>query len=151
MLLVSSLVILAIALPIALFNCFSSEQTLSCLSSRSSFFATGCLTLLLICLTFWGLQTRKRYGKWLAVSLLMGGMVVAIAESHSFQLIYRSITEWQPLPAPPHECWEGDSSCGYSSYLELALRIVSDLLRAMLLGFLAARLLYSDAAKQFFH
>lgn len=158
--LVPSLVSLAILLPISLFQCFSSEQTLSCSSPpRIASFVTGFLTLVLVFLTFWGLQKRKRYGKWLAVSLLIGGMVAAIAESHSLQLIYRSITQWQPLPDPPYECWESDElltirrrqSCGYSSYQELALRIILDALPALLLGFLAVRLLYSHAAKRFFH
>jgi RsiW-degrading membrane proteinase PrsW (M82 family) len=53
-------------------------------------------------LAFWGLQKRKPYGKWLAAVLLLLGMIAAIAESNSFQLISHAISQWQPLPAPPY-------------------------------------------------
>ena len=106
---------------------------------------------------FWGLQKRKRYGKWLAAILLIGGAVSVISESRSLQLVYRSLTQWHPLPAPPYECWESGALlgntrilCGYSSYRELALKIIVDLLPALLLGFLSVRLLFGRAAKRFF-
>jgi hypothetical protein len=158
-LLVPFLISTAIALPIALFQCFSAEQTQSCSSPIIvTSFATGLFSFVLVLLTFWGLQKRKQYGRWLAVILLVGGMVVAIADSHTLQLIYRSITQWQPLPAPPYECWEKEHafspisySCGYKTYQELALRISLDVIPALLLGFLAARLLYSRPAKLFFN
>jgi heme/copper-type cytochrome/quinol oxidase subunit 4 len=148
---------LAIALPVTVFQCFSSESVQSCLSTPKIIsFAVACLMLVLLLLAFWGLQKRKRYGKWLAVALLVGGMVVAITEGHSLQLIYRLITQGQALPAPPYECWKSDGlsygswSCGYSSYPELGLRIISDIVPALFLGFLLARLLSSPAAKRFF-
>lgn len=161
-LLVPLLATYAIGLPIALFLCLSSAQRQSCLSPNMipSLMATV-LAFTLFLLTFWGLQKRKRYGKWLAVSLLMGGTISAIAESHSLQLIYHSIIQWRPLPAPPYECWEKRDLitrfsnrrqfCGYSSYRELVGRIVSEVLPALILGYLAVRLLYSRAAKNFFH
>lgn len=157
-LLVPSLVTMAIALVIGLFQCFSSEPTLSCTSPpRIASFVSGFVSFGLIFLTFWGLQTRKRYGRWLAVSMLIGGMIVAIAESHSFHLIYRSITQWQPLPAPPYDCWEKQHpfdnisySCGYQTYPGMVARLTADILPALILGFLATRLLFSAAAKRFF-
>jgi hypothetical protein len=158
-LLVPSLVSFAIALPIALLHCFSSEQTQSCSSPSSLLaFVSGFLSFLLVLLTFWGLQKRKRYGKWLAVSLLIGGSVVGLAKSHMFQLIYHSITQWRPLPVPPYECWKREflagnfmDSCGYKSYGELVWRIISEALPSVILGLLAVRLLFGHAAKRFFH
>ncbi len=148
---------LAIALPAGLVQCFTSGQIQSCSSfPKIASFVTGCLILVLLGLTFWGLQKRKRYSKWLAVSFLIGSMIVAIAQSPLLQLIYTSVTQGQSLPAS-YECWKEDGlsyisrSCGYSSYPEMVQRIVLDILPAMLLGFLAVRLLYSDAAKRFFY
>jgi len=157
-LLIIALINLAIALPIRLFQCSITKPPFNCLSIFTiNALLFDFLTLAIIFLTFWGLQKRKRYGKWLAVSLLVGGMVVGIFESNSFQLIYHSITQWQPLPAPPYECWEKNSSfnpispsCGYHSYGELFFRIVLEVSPALLLGFLAVRLLCSDAVKRFF-
>ncbi len=157
-LLLPFLVATAIALPITLLQCFSSEQMQSCSSPhRILAFLSSFLCFAVVLLTFWGLQKRKRYGKWLAVSLLIGGLVAGLAESRMLQLIYHSIAQWQPLPAPPYACWEKEHSfsrishfCGYKSYQELVRRIISDILSASLLGFLAVRLLYSRDAKQFF-
>ncbi|MEE3717064.1 hypothetical protein V2H45_09935 [Tumidithrix elongata RA019] len=157
-LLVLCLISLAIALPIALFQCSSADPPFNC-SSPLAIHAllTGFFTFVMLFLTFWGLQKRKRYGKWLAVSFLIGGMVTAIPKSPSLQLIYRSIVQWRPLPTPPYECWQKEPlsissySCGYSSYPELVIRIISEILPALLLGFLAFQLLYSPAAKLFFH
>jgi hypothetical protein len=126
------------------------------LPNRLTWFASGSLAVALLFLTLWGLQTRTLYGKWLAAALLLLGMITVIAQSHSFQLIARSITQWQPLPAPPYECWENEHlsliqrSCGYSSYPGFVVNIISDGLPAGLLGLLAMRLLYGDAAKRFF-
>jgi hypothetical protein len=158
-LLVPFLVNFVIILPIVLLQCSSSEQTQSCSSpSRILAFLSSFLSFALVLSTFWGLQKRKRYGKWLAVNLLIGGLVVGLAKSHIFQLIYHSITQWHSLPAPPYECWKreylfGNSSdsCGYKNYRELVWRIISDTLPSVILGFLAVRLLFGHAAKQFFH
>ncbi len=158
-LLVPSLVTMAIALVIGLFQCFLSEQTLRCTSPpRLASFVSGFVSFALLLLTFWGLQTRKCYGRWLAVSMLIGGIIVAIAENHSFHLMYRSITQWQPLPAPPYECWEKEhsfsnfsQSCGYETYPGMAARFLVDFLPPLFLGFLATRLLFSSAVKRFFY
>lgn len=147
-----------VALISTLFRCPSAEPPFNCSSpSVINALLSGCLVLAITCLAFWGLQKRKRYGKWLAVSFLVGGMVIVIVESPLFQLIYYSITQWQPLPAPPYECWKKSSSvsmisypCGYNSYGELIVRLISESVPALLLGFLAVRLLYSDASKRFF-
>lgn len=152
------LVNLIIALPVALFQCSTASPPSNCSSPfMINALIRGCTSLAIAFLTFWGLQKRKRYGKWLAVSLLVAATVIGIAESHSVQLIYHSIIQWQPLPAPPYECWKKkysfDSisySCGYKSYGEFMLTLASETLPALLLGFLAMRLLYSDAAKRFF-
>lgn len=158
-LLLSYLVIKLLPLPVALFLCFSSKLIPSCLSTQSIVPLVGVfLGLSLIFLIFWGLQKRKHYGKWLAVSLLIGLMIPMISEGHLLRLVGRSIIQWRPLPTPPYLCWEpldpldGNSqdSCGYSSYLGLAVLITSDVLPAMLFGWLAARLLFSNAAKRFF-
>ncbi len=158
-LLVPSLLNFVIVVPIAMVQYFSAEPMQSGSSSnRILDFGSGFLSFVLVLLTFWGLQKRKRYGKWLAVNLLIGGLVVGLAKSHIFQLIYYSIIQWHPLPIPPYECWEkaalfGNSidSCGYKNYRELVWRIISDILPSVILGCLAFRLLYGHAAKQFFH
>jgi hypothetical protein len=157
--LVPPLVSLLIVMPIRFVQCFSAEQMQSCLSSDGiSSFVAGFFTFALAAVTFWGLQKRRHYGKWLAVILLIGGAVTTAKKSDFLQLVYRSITQWQPLPTPPYECWKSSlldgntsQSCGYSSYSELEIGIALDLLTTLFLGYLAVSLLYSDAAKRFFH
>jgi uncharacterized membrane protein len=158
-LLVLALISSVVGLKTTLFLCSSAEPSFS--FSCSSPFAINALlshflALAITFLAFWGLQKRKRYGKWLAVSLLVVGMVAVIIESHFLKLIYHSITQWQPLPAPPYECWEKEFewsfrySCGYRSHQELLSRFISEVFTPLILGFLAARLLCSEAAKRFF-
>lgn len=148
---------LAIALPVGLVQCFTSEQIQSCSSfPKILSFGAGCLMLVLLGLTFWGLQKRKRYSKWLAVSFLIGGMIAVMAQRPLLRLIYDSVTQAQPLPSS-YECWKEDGlsyisrPCGYSSYPEMVQRVVLDILPAILLGFLVVRLLGSDAVKRFFY
>jgi len=115
--------------------------------------------IVLTCLTVWGLQKRQRYGKWLAVSFLTGAMIVGIIDSplpRGLKVIYLSIIPSRGhLPDPLAECNHpfGDLTyfCGYESYQQLGWKIISDLLPSLVLGFLAFRLLYSHAAKRFFH
>jgi hypothetical protein len=123
-LLVVPLTQLLVVLPLMLFHCSSAKPPFNCSSpSTISALLTGFSTLAIIFLIFWGLQKGKHYGKWLAVTLLLGGMVKEIADSRSLQLIYHSVIRWQPLPTPPYECWEKEVllsnvrfSCGYESY-----------------------------------
>lgn len=137
---------------------FCSLKSLNCQSPLTiNVFLIYFPTLAIIFLAFWGLQKRRRYGKWLAVSLLISSMAGMLTKSDPIQLIYRSITQWQLLPAPPYQCWKGELgssieySCGYDSYLELMLRGISDILPALFPGFLAMRLLYSMDVKRFLH
>ena len=108
-------------------------------------------------LAFWGLQNGKQHGRWLGAIILVASMVVGMTRSPYFQLVYGAVFEGQPLPVPPYECWEtsvlkvGQTSCGYSSYSDLALRGVLDLFPNILLGFLALRLIFSRAVKRFFN
>jgi hypothetical protein len=154
-----SLVFSAIALPISVLQCFSSQPTLSCSSPpRIASFVITALTLILILLTYWGLQKRTLYGKWLGVIFLVIVMVVGIVKSPYFQIVSNSVTQGNPLPSPPYDCWQGSaanveqSDCGYSSYLDLALRgTLAVLFPNILLGFLAIRLMSSRAARRFFN
>lgn len=157
-LLMLTLINSGVALISTLVLCPAAEPPFNCLapSTINTLLFSG-LALAITFLAFWGLQKRKRYGKWLAASFLVGSMVIVIVEIPLVQLIYHSITQWQPLPAPPYECWKKDSplslishSCGYKSYGELVARLTSESLPALLLGFLTVRLLRSDAAKRFF-
>jgi hypothetical protein len=115
--------------------------------------------IVLACLTVWGLQKRKRYGKWLAVSFLTGAMIVGIIDSplpRALKVIYLSIipsrlTLPDPLAACNHPFGDLTYFCGYESYQELGWKIISDLFPSLVLGFLVFRLLYSHAAKRFFH
>jgi hypothetical protein len=154
-----SIVSLLIPLLMGLFQCFSAGQTLICLSSpRIVVLISTFVALSLLSLTFWGLQKGKLYGKWLAVIYLTSIVVVSIAKGDFFQIIYRSISRGQLIPAPPYECWEQKvmfgnfrRSCGYSNYSQMILMIVGDILPALLIGLLIARILYGNKAKQFFH
>ncbi|MCM1984953.1 hypothetical protein [Lyngbya confervoides] len=157
-LLMVSLIGLVISLIITLVLCFSANPPFGCpLSFLIGILMSRLLAIALNFLAFWGLQRRKRYGKWLAVSLLVAGMVVVIVESPYFNLLFHSITHWQPLPVPPYECWENSVGysneryfCGYENYQQLALRSISEAFPALILGFLAVRLLYGEPARRFF-
>lgn len=160
-LLILALINSVVALQNTFFLCSSSGLSFPSFSCSSPFvisiLLSRFLALAIIFLAFWGLQKRKRYGQWLAVILLFVGMVAVIAESPYLKLIYHSITQWRPLPTPPYECWKKEFSfssisywCGYKSYRELVFMIILECLPAGLLGFPAIRLLYSEAAKQFF-
>jgi hypothetical protein len=157
-LLLLSIVTLLLSLLLGLFQCVSANQTLSCSSSLLiTQFVFAIVALLLLLLAFWGLQKGEMYGKWLAVIYLTNIVVVSIAKGDFFQIIYRSVSRWQPLPMPPYTCWEKkimfdnfSRSCGYSNYSEMIIMIISDFIAVSLIGFLITRLLYSNAAKQFF-
>lgn len=160
-LLLLSLMNWTIALLISLFRCVSAKQLFNCTSRVTVYeFLTGFLMIVVpACLTFWGLQKRQRYGKWLAVSILIGAMIVGILDSplpRTLEVIYLStISNRGTLPDPLDACNHpfGDLTyfCGYESYQELVWKIISDLVPSLILGFLAFRLLYSHAAKRFFH
>lgn len=145
---------------IALFRCFSADRPLSCKSPVTIYgFLIDFFLIVLACLTVWGLQKKQRYSKWLAVSFLTGEMILGIIDSplpKAIELIYLSvILSRGALPDPRDACNHpfGDLTyfCGYESYQALMLKIISDLLPSLILGFLAFRLLYSHAAKRFFH
>ncbi|MGG6297012.1 hypothetical protein ACQ4M4_21665 [Leptolyngbya sp. AN02str] len=149
----------AIAIPTEVSLCLSATPPNRCLIVPTlTALLIQVLVLIISLITFWGLQTRKHYGKWLAVSFLIGIGIAAIAQTNSFSMIYQFITQGKPFPAPPYACWDQQDllspvsySCGYDSYGGLVLRIISDALPALIFGFLAMRILYSSAAKQFFH
>ena len=84
-LLVLPLINLVVALLFSLFQCSSAESSFNS-SSPSTIYALlpVCLALALLFLTVWGLQKRKNYGKWLAVSLLVCGMVVGLGGAENF-------------------------------------------------------------------
>jgi hypothetical protein len=108
-------------------------------------------------LALWGLQRRKRYGKWLGVAILLFFMVAFMGQSPYFQMIYRLTAAGIPLPIPPYECVldrigiPNRNYCSYSSYPDLVLRATLDILfPAILLGFLASRVAFGQAAARFF-
>lgn len=155
-----SMVILqfSIALSLMLFLCFSKGGLEDCWSPSSISHLVGSFgALMLIGLAFWGLQNRKQYGRWLGAIILVTAMCAGITSSHYFQLFYSAIVRGQSLPIPPYECWKwraqsvDQTSCGYSTYSDLALRGVLDILfPQILLGLLALRLISSHAVKRFF-
>lgn len=158
-LLLVSLITWAIALLISIFRCVSTAQLFSCISRVTIYeFLNGFLMIVATGLAIWGLQKRQRYGKWLAVSLLIGAMIVGIIDSplpRAIQVIYLStIPTRVPLPDPLVACNHPFGNltyfCGYESYQALVWKIISDLAPSLILGFLAFRLLYSHAAKRFF-
>lgn len=143
-----------------LFRCFSGEPFLSCTSSLTTYqFLIGLLMLIATFLAFWGLQKRSPYGKWLAVSFLIAATVIFMAGQQplhgALRLIFQATIHGQPLPNPLRECNHPFGNltyfCGYQSYQALALKVVFDTLPSLLLGFLAFRLLFSQAVKRFFH
>ncbi len=148
----------SIALLFMLFLCFSKGELEDCWSpSRISYLVGSSGEVLLTGVAFWGLQNRKQYGKWLGAIALVYAMWVGITGSHYFQLFYSAIARGQSLPVPPYECWKwrvgsvDQTSCGYSTYSDLALRGVLDILFPhILLGLLALRLISSRAVKRFF-
>jgi hypothetical protein len=104
-----------------------------------------------------GLERRKRYSQWLGAIFLVAIAIIVMSQSSYLSLIGRSIGQFQPLPAPPYDCWQSklidgnvQRSCGYSSYPNLALLVILDLLMPMAIGFVAVRLLLGRAAKRYF-
>jgi uncharacterized membrane protein len=147
----------AIALLLMVFFCFLKGEMGDCFaSSRISYLVRAFGAFLLMSLAFWGLQKRKQYGRWLGVIILVASTLVSITRSHYFQLFYDAIVEGQSLPVPPYECWKirlanvDQTSCGYSSYSDLALRSLFDILPQILLGLLAWRLISGRPVKRFF-
>jgi hypothetical protein len=109
-------------------------------------------------LAFRGLQTRRRYGQLLAVTLLAGSMVVGLGDSplpRALRVVALSITPGGgPLPDPLVACAHPFGHltylCGYASYAQLLWAIAADLIPSLLVGVLAFRLLFGDAARRFF-
>ncbi|MFM7424337.1 MAG: hypothetical protein ACKO7W_04975 [Elainella sp.] len=147
---------MALSLLLALGFCLVSDLQDCLASPRLTVFLAAMIGLGILWITFRGLQRRRSYGQWLAVGLLVLGMVNLIGDSPYFQLVYRSVSQGLPLPEPPYECWQNElggvtqRSCGYSSYLELILLVSLDLLPSSLAGILALRLAHGRAARQFF-
>lgn len=148
----------AITLLLMLFLCFSKGGLEDCWSPSRIFYLVGSFgALMLIGLAFWGLQNRKQYGRWLGAIILVSSIAVGTTRSHYFQMLYGAIVRGQSLPVPPYECWKwrvgsvDQTSCGYSTYSDLALRGFLDILfPQILLGLLAMRLISSRAVKRFF-
>lgn len=121
--------------------------------------ALGLAMLACALLAFWGLQTRRRYGQLLAATLLAASMVVGFIDSpllRALQVFALTITPGGgPLPDPLEACGHPFGNltylCGYASYPQLLWAIGSDLLPSLLVGVLAFRLLFGDAARRFFH
>jgi len=143
----------------ALFSCFSGGPSPRCPASVTpTDVLTSLLVLVLAGLTFWRLQRRRRYGQWLAVTLLIAAMVVGVVESPLPRALGVLLLSLFPggggLPDPLLPCGHPFGGmtylCGHSSYPALAWRISADLLPSLLLGVLAWRLLGSKAARQFF-
>jgi hypothetical protein len=157
-LLLLSLIAAIVAL-LSRFQCSSTEQLFNCTSSITIHeFLISLLMNILACLTIWGLQKRQHYGKWLAVGFLTGAIILGMIDSPllwSLRVIFSIIPNRGNLPNPLDACNHPFGNltylCGYESYQELGWKIISDLLPFLILGFLAFRLLYSHAAKRFFH
>jgi hypothetical protein len=147
----------------ALLSCFSGGPSPRCPASVTpSDVLTSLLVIVLAGLTFWGLQTGRRYGQGLAVTLLIAAVVVGISDSplpRALNVVLLSLLSLlsgggglpDPLQACGHPFGGMTYLCGYSSYAALAWRVIADLLPSLLLGVLAVRLLGSDAARRFFH
>ncbi len=144
----------------ALLSCFSGGPSPRCPASVTpTDVLTSLLVIVLAGLTFWGLQTGRRYGQWLAVTLLIAAVVVGISDSplpRALNVVLLSLLSGggglpDPLQACGHPFGGMTYLCGYSSYAALAWRVIADLLPSLLLGVLAVRLLRSDAARRFFH
>jgi hypothetical protein len=143
----------------ALLSCFSAGSSPRCPASVTpTDVLSSLLAIVLAGLTFRGLQRRRRYGQWLAASLLIAAMVVGVFESPLPGALRVMLSSLLPdgggLPDPLLPCGHlfGGMTylCGHSSVPALAWRIIADLLPSLLLGVLAVRLLGSDAAIRFF-
>lgn len=143
----------------ALFSCFSGGPSPRCPASVTpSDVLTSLLVIVLAGLTFWGLQTGRRYGQGLAVTLLIAAVVVGISDSPLPRalnvLLLSLLSGGGGLPDPLLPCGHPFGGmtylCGFSSHAALAWRVIADLLPSLLLGVLAVRLLCSDAARGFF-
>ncbi len=148
---------MALSLLLAVGFCVIREFQACLAPSRLTIFLSATIVLSIMWVTFWGLQRRRQYGRWLAVGFLVVGMFGLITNSPYFQLVYRSVSQGVPLPLPPYKCWQNELGgvtqkfCGYSSYLDLVLRGSLDiLLPNLLVGLLALRLVRGRSAQQFF-
>jgi len=154
-----SFVSLVLSIPVSLLQCDAAPPPFNCSSPlfiRS--LVINCIALAIIFVTFWGLQKRTYYGKWLGLMFLTFLIISIFAECQYLQLIYHSMLQWQPLPTPPYECWRPEAPfsnmsifCGYSSYRELALVSFQEALPLLFIGLLAVQLVFGSAAKRFFH
>jgi hypothetical protein len=138
LLLLSSLP-LSVGLLGSLVRCLPPAQWLHCASPLTlPELVPGVAFLACALVAFRGLQTRRRYGQRLAAALLAGSMVVGILDS-SLPGVLRAVTISSArgggtLP-DPQQAWT----------------ILASLVPPLLAGFLAFRLLFSEAARRFFH
>jgi hypothetical protein len=158
-LLLLSSVAFGVALLISVVRCLWPAQRGSCPSPVTlPELVLGLAMLACALLAFRGLQTRRRYGQLLAAALLAGSMVVGVVDSplpRALRVVALSITPGGgPLPDPLQACGHPFGHltylCGHASYPQLLWAIAADLLPSLLVGVLAFRLLFSDAARRFF-
>ena len=143
----------------ALLSCFSVGSSTRCPASVTpTDVLTSFLVIVLAGLTFWGLQRRRRYGQRLGAILLIAAMVVGVSESplpRALHVMLLSLLSGggglpDPFQACNHPFGGMTYLCGNASVPALGWRIISDLLPTILLGVLAVRLLFSEAARRFF-
>ncbi|UBF25078.1 hypothetical protein K9N68_26105 [Kovacikia minuta CCNUW1] len=115
-----------------LFECFLPMTATVCWSPQGAIEILSANTfLLMLVLTFWGLQKRKQYGKWLGIIVLTVLTIALLLRSEYLQVIYRFILFGQQIPPPPYYGWKGlaaSYSYGYSSYSDLATKVLFELL-----------------------
>jgi hypothetical protein len=115
-----------------LFGCFLPMGATACLSTKGiiEILAAGSFVVMLV-FTFWGLQKRKKYGKWLGIIVLTVLTIALIFRSEYLPVISRFLLFRQQIPPPPYYGWKGltDSySYGYSSYSDLITKSLFELL-----------------------
>ncbi len=85
-----------------LFGCLLPMGATACSSTKGiiEILAAGSFLVMLI-FTFWGLQKRKKYGKWLGIIVLTVLTIALILRSEYLQVVGRFLLFRQQIPPPP--------------------------------------------------
>jgi hypothetical protein len=136
------------------FSCFLPIGVSLCWSAKGLIeigLASG--FLIMLALALWGLQKRKKYGKWFGVIVLTIMAVGLILRSEYVQVISRSLLFGQPLPPPPYYGWKGlmePYSYGYSSYSDLVTKAAFEIISRILFVLLIINLAFAKSVQRFF-